>query len=84
MMITEAIVMLGLLDKSDIAWKNERYYGVWNMMQTEYEMSARFEAVDKKVGLSFYCFRLSLCSNADNIDPRECKTLSANPSRQQI
>jgi len=82
-MITEAIVMLGLLDKSDIAWKNERYYGVWNMMQTEYEMSVRFEAVDKKVR-SLFLFLFNLCFNTDNIDPRKCKTLSANSSRQQI
>lgn len=49
MMITEAILVLGLLDRSDTAWTNDKYYGVWSMMQSEYELAQRFEAMDKKV-----------------------------------
>ena len=48
-MITEAIIVLGLLDRSDTAWTNDKYYGVWSMMASDYELANRFEAMDKKV-----------------------------------
>ncbi|GMH43741.1 hypothetical protein BSKO_11675 [Bryopsis sp. KO-2023] len=51
MMITEAIIVLGLLDRSDTAWTNDKYYGVWSMMHSEYELNQRFQAMDKKLTL---------------------------------
>ncbi|CAD7700232.1 unnamed protein product [Ostreobium quekettii] len=48
-MITEAIIVLGLLDRSDTAWTNDKYYGVWSMMASDYELANRFQAMDKKL-----------------------------------
>ena len=58
-MITEAIIVLGLLDRSDTAWTNDKYYGVWSMMASDYELSTRFQAMDKKVQIKWpsHCWR---------------------------
>ena len=43
------ITQLGLLERSDTAWKYAQYSEVWEVMRHEFEMEDRFEALSTKV-----------------------------------
>ena len=40
---------LGLLERSDTAWNNSEYGGVWDGMRREFEMDDRFQNLEFKV-----------------------------------
>lgn len=46
---TDVIMKTGLLDMSQIAWKNDEYYEMWNLLRKDYEIDRRFDALNRKV-----------------------------------
>jgi uncharacterized Rmd1/YagE family protein len=49
-LITEIITKLGLLERSDTAWKYAQYGPIWEGLRNEFELEARFQTLDLKVG----------------------------------
>eukprot|EP01023_Acetabularia_acetabulum_P031867 TRINITY_DN29824_c0_g1_i1.p1 TRINITY_DN29824_c0_g1~~TRINITY_DN29824_c0_g1_i1.p1 ORF type:complete len:212 (-),score=32.56 TRINITY_DN29824_c0_g1_i1:93-728(-) len=50
-LITDVITTIGLLDKSEVAWKSTRHYDVWDVLRNEFELEKRFETLDTKLKL---------------------------------
>eukprot|EP00192_Tetraselmis_astigmatica_P004588 CAMPEP_0117660356 /NCGR_PEP_ID=MMETSP0804-20121206/6925_1 /TAXON_ID=1074897 /ORGANISM="Tetraselmis astigmatica, Strain CCMP880" /LENGTH=479 /DNA_ID=CAMNT_0005467081 /DNA_START=127 /DNA_END=1566 /DNA_ORIENTATION=+ len=50
-MITEIITKLGLLERSDTAWKYAQYGSIWEGMRAEFELDSRFQTLDLKINL---------------------------------
>eukprot|EP00951_Prasinocladus_malaysianus_P037837 scaffold409784_cov23-Prasinocladus_malaysianus.AAC.1 len=48
-LITEIITKLGLLERSDTAWKYAQYGPIWEGLRAEFELDARFQTLDLKV-----------------------------------
>lgn len=48
-LITEIITKLGLLERSDTAWKYAQYGPIWDGLRSEFELDARFQTMDLKV-----------------------------------
>ncbi|KAH7442772.1 hypothetical protein KP509_02G001100 [Ceratopteris richardii] len=47
--LADVILRLGLLERSDAAWKNANYAVLWEFLREEYELDERFESFDFKV-----------------------------------
>ncbi|MCO5547833.1 hypothetical protein L7F22_001285 [Adiantum nelumboides] len=47
--LADVILRLGLLERSDAAWKNANYAVLWEFLREEYELDARFESFDFKL-----------------------------------
>eukprot|EP00873_Tetraselmis_striata_P038501 jgi/Tetstr1/458765/TSEL_045149.t1 len=50
-LITEIITKLGLLERSDTAWKYAQYGPIWEGLRNEFELEARFQTLDLKINL---------------------------------
>jgi uncharacterized Rmd1/YagE family protein len=51
-LITEIMTKLGLLERSDTAWKYYQYGPIWEGLRMEFELDTRFETLDRKVRIS--------------------------------
>lgn len=49
--LTEVIRKLGLLERSDTAWKYATYSKIWEDLREEFELESRFKTVDIKLSL---------------------------------
>ncbi|KAI5082304.1 hypothetical protein GOP47_0002047 [Adiantum capillus-veneris] len=47
--LADVILRLGLLERSDAAWKNANYAVLWEFLREEYELDTRFESFDFKL-----------------------------------
>lgn len=45
----DVVTRLGLLDMSEAAWSNDRYYDVWRKLRADYEIDRRFDGLNRKV-----------------------------------
>jgi len=49
--LTDVITKLGLLERSDTAWKYAQYSAIWEGLREEFEVDRRFKNVDFKLNL---------------------------------
>ncbi|KMZ74859.1 hypothetical protein ZOSMA_121G00330 [Zostera marina] len=47
--LADVILKLGLLERSDTAWKNANYAQIWEYLRDEYELTPRFGSLDFKL-----------------------------------
>lgn len=47
--LADVILRLGLLERSDAAWKDANYAALWEFLREEYELDERFESFDFKL-----------------------------------
>ncbi|EFJ10093.1 hypothetical protein SELMODRAFT_128756, partial [Selaginella moellendorffii] len=49
--LADAILRLGLLERSDAAWQSARYDRIWEHMRGDFELDDRFESLEFKIGI---------------------------------
>ncbi|KAL2620903.1 hypothetical protein R1flu_001108 [Riccia fluitans] len=49
--LADVILRLGLLERSDAAWKDANYAQIWEYMRDDFELDERFESLDFKLNI---------------------------------
>ncbi|KAJ7525792.1 hypothetical protein O6H91_17G067100 [Diphasiastrum complanatum] len=49
--LSDAILRIGLLERSDVAWQNANYDRIWSFLREDFELDERFESLEKKTDI---------------------------------
>ncbi|KAJ7569985.1 hypothetical protein O6H91_01G102500 [Diphasiastrum complanatum] len=49
--LADAILRIGLLERSDVAWQNANYDRIWGYLRDDFELDERFESLEFKTGI---------------------------------
>lgn len=69
--LADVILRLGLLERSDTAWKHAQYAKIWEYMRDDFELDERFESLDFKLNIIQHNVRFFL----DILQNRKSDTL---------
>jgi uncharacterized Rmd1/YagE family protein len=76
--LADVILRLGLLERSDAAWKDANYAQIWEYLRDDFELDERFESLDFKLNIIQVCLLFLPTSMTRSLrsapQSKECQT----------